>query len=274
MMNTASCTRAANTHGISPQGTAWSAYGTGVPIVLIHGVGMSQQVWAPQVQGLSAGFRVVVYDMLGHGQSAMPEQTRDIGDYATQLVQLLDALDIAQAHIVGHSMGALITLEMAIAHADRVHSATALNGVYCRTDAQRAAVAARARALAERGKPSSVLDTIHRWFGCPVPPQDRAAADLCTELLQQVPLAGYARAYRIFSESDRRHHGRLQHIRVPTLIATGELDPNSTPSMSEAMHAGIERSLLSILPGQRHMMSLVATDAVNALLRNFISQHT
>ena len=259
--------------GKTPSGTAWSTYGAGEPIVFIHGVGMNQSVWAPQVQALQDQFRLVVYDMLGHGQSTLPEQTTDIGDYATQLVELLDALGIPRPHIVGHSMGALIALEMAIAHPGRCKSVAALNGVYCRTDAQRASVQARAAELASRGKPDSVQDTIHRWFDNPIPARDQPAASLCANLLQSVPLAGYARAYDIFANSDQRHQNRLSSIRVPALIATGALDPNSSPAMAEAMHAEIAGSQICILPEQRHMMSLIAVNEVNDLIRQFVSQH-
>lgn len=261
------------TSGRTPSGTAWSAYGTGEPVVLIHGVGMNQSVWAAQVQGLSKTLRVVVYDMLGHGQSEPSAQAQDISAYANQLVDLLDHLGLDRVHVVGHSMGALIALEMAIAHGDRCKSVSALNGVYRRTPEQRASVQARASELSAKGKPSSVRDTIHRWFGNPIPARDESAAELCERLLMEVPVQGYARAYEIFARSDERHVGRLGAIRVPTLIATGELDPNSSPAMSEAMHAEIPGSALRILPQQRHMMSLIAVDEVNAMIGDFVSRH-
>lgn len=272
-MNTRDRSPLPQASGLTPSGTAWSSWGEGDAIVLVHGVGMNQSVWAPQVDGLRDGFRVIVYDMLGHGQSRFDPQARDIGDYARQLVQLLDDLSIDRAHVVGHSMGALIALEMAVAHGERCRSVMALNGVYRRTAEQRASVQARADELLARGKPDSVQGTIGRWFGEPVPTQDQAAAELCTQLLTDVPWQGYARAYEIFARSDERHQGRLEGITVPTLIATGELDPNSSPAMSEAMHACIPGAQLCILPQQRHMMSLIAVDAVNAMVRRFATQH-
>lgn len=272
-MNTRDRTPLPQASGLTPSGTAWSSRGEGESIVFIHGVGMNQSVWAPQVEGLCDSFRVIVYDMLGHGQSRLDPDASDIGDYAHQLVGLLDDLSIDRAHVVGHSMGALIALEMAVAHGARCKSVMALNGVYCRTAEQRASVQARADDLLAKGKPLSVEGTISRWFGDPVPAQDQAAADLCTQLLTDVPWQGYARAYDIFARSDERHQGRLQGIAVPTLIATGELDPNSSPAMSEAMYACISGAELRILSQQRHMMSLIAVDEVNAMVRRFATQH-
>jgi pimeloyl-ACP methyl ester carboxylesterase len=259
--------------GVTPWGTAWRSEGSGEPIVLIHGVGMNQSVWAPQVADLRKDFRLIVYDMIGHGASRYDPSTRDIGDYGNQLVELLNTLGLSKAHIVGHSMGALVAIEMAVAHGSRCKSVMALNGVYCRTAEQRRSVQDRAKDLAQNGKPDSVKETISRWFGEPVPSRDVQAAQLCTRLLTNVPLEGYARAYEIFSNSDERHLGKLGDIKVPTMLVTGELDPNSSPAMSAAMHAEIAGSKILILPDQRHMMSLVAVDTVNDLIRKFAKSH-
>lgn len=269
-----SASPAPDAQGVTSSGTAWSRFGVGEPVVLIHGVGMNQSVWAPQVQGLRSEFQVLVYDMLGHGKSRFAEDANDIGDYANQLVGLMAELQCSSAHIVGHSMGALIALEMVIAHPELCKSVMALNGVYLRTPEQRASVQARANELATRGKPDSVKDTIDRWFGNPVPAQDEPAAELSEHLLKEVPLNGYARAYDIFARSDERHKGRLSKIAVPVSIATGAQDPNSSPAMAQAMATEIPGSELQVLPNQRHMMSLVAVDEVNALIRNFVKQHS
>lgn len=272
-MNTMAAVLTPDTSGVTPCGTAWSRYGAGMPIVLLHGVGMNQSIWAPQIQTLRRGFDVIVFDMMGHGSSRFDPQTRDLGDYASQLVRLLRALNIDRAHVVGHSMGALIALEMAITHAALCRSVVVLNGVYRRTPEQRASVQARASELIRQGKPLNVQDTIHRWFGNPVPTAQRSAADLSSTLLMEVPQQGYARAYEVFSRSDERHAGRLQGIALPVLIATGEFDPNSSPAMARAMHEEIRGSQLEILPGQRHMMSLVAVDEVNAMIRTFATHN-
>jgi len=272
-MNTRAGPPLPQTSGITPCGTAWSSWGEGEPIVFIHGVGMNQCIWTPQVNGLRDSFRVITYDMMGHGLSRLTSDPSDIGDYAAQLLRLLDNLSIDRVHVVGHSMGALIALEMAVAYGARCKSVTALNSVYCRSSEQRRSVQKRAEELLSKGKPNSVKGTTNRWFGDPIPAKDQSAASLCTQLLSDVPWQGYARAYSIFAGSDERHKGDLNRISVPTLIATGELDPNSSPAMSEAMHACIPGAQLEILPQQRHMMSLIAVDEVNAMLRQFVTQH-
>src|SRR2546428_1048713 len=105
--------------GATPQGTAWSRYGSGAPLVLVHGVGMAQAVWAPQVSDLARDFDVLVYDMWGHGQSTLPAGSLELNHYAQQLVDLLDHLRLPSVHVVGHSMGALVALEFALSYPPR-----------------------------------------------------------------------------------------------------------------------------------------------------------
>lgn len=258
--------------GTTPLGTAWSSYGAGNPVVLVHGVGMDQRVWAPQVAALMRTHQVTVYDMLGHGRSVLPAQVADIGDYAQQLRELIAHLGLQRPHIVGHSMGALIALEMGVKHGAECRSITALNGVYCRSVEQRESIIARAEELQRFGKSNNLDGTLERWFGAPVPPELVPAAELSRQLLDAVDWQGYATAYSIFSRSDARHQGLLRNIAVPTLFATGEGDPNSTPAMSAAMHQEVPGSRLEILAGQRHMMCLVAVEQVNTLLSQFMAQ--
>lgn len=258
--------------GTTPQGTCWSAYGAGSPVVLVHGVGMDHRVWAPQVYALMQAHQVIVYDMLGHGQSALPSGGLDLGDYVQQLCDLISHLGLTLPHIVGHSMGALIALEMGAKHSSECRSIAALNGVYCRTEKQRQSIIGRAEELIKNGKSNNLDGTIARWFGEPVPAGLAPAAELSRQLLSEVDAQGYAKAYQVFAQSDARHKGRLHAISVPTLFTTGEHDPNSTPEMSLAMHQEVPGSRLEILAGQRHMMCLVAVGQVNDLLCQFMAQ--
>mgnify|MGYP004722810009 CR=1 FL=1 len=85
----------------TPDGTAYATLGTGEPLVLVHGVGMQQGAWAPQITALSRTHRVVVYDMLGHGASRLPQPDATLADYAQQLAALLEGLDWKRVHAVG-----------------------------------------------------------------------------------------------------------------------------------------------------------------------------
>lgn len=256
--------------GVTPDGTAYADTGAGEAVVLIHGVGMQQGVWAPQVAHLARTHRVVVYDMIGHGASLAAERTPVLSDYADQLQRLLDHLGIAQASIAGHSMGALVALEFALAQPARTRRVAALNAVYRRTPEQRAAVMARAQMLEQAGAPASIGPTLERWFGNPVPPALQAAAQEVGRYLAQVQLRGYAQAYAVFASADAVHAARLGQLRMPALFATGEFDANSSPQMTRAMAAEVPGAVADVLPGARHMMTVTDADAVNARLDHWL----
>lgn len=258
--------------GTAPDGTAWRRHGRGLPVVLVHGVGMNQQVWAPQIATLAAAHEVVTYDLLGHGGSALPPSEARLSHYTAQLLRLLDHLDVPAATVMGHSMGALVALDFALQHADRCRAVVAMNAVFCRTAEQRQAVMQRAAALRDVGSDANVDDTLRRWFGDPVPDSLQAAADLSRRMLKDVHPVGYARTYAVFASADAEHAERLARLRPPALFTTGEGDPNSTPAMSQAMAARAPQAELVVLPGTRHMMSLTDPEQVNPLLVGFLER--
>lgn len=257
-------------------GTCYSVYtpSAGKPaetVVLIHGVGMNQSVWAPQIAALTNRYRVVVYDMLGHGGSALPSAQPSLGEYAAQLAKLLDALDLTTAHVIGHSMGALVALEFALTYPARTLSVVALNAVYDRTPEQRAAVLNRAATLDATSAVAGVDATLARWFGDPIPAHLTEAARAVRSLLVSVDPVGYARTYQLFASSDDAHVGRLAQLAVPALFLTGECDPNSSPHMSHAMAAVAPFGRAEVIAKERHMMNVTEPALVNERLLAFLN---
>jgi pimeloyl-ACP methyl ester carboxylesterase len=231
---------------------------------------MNAEFWKPQIEAFAASRHVIAYDMLGHGGSPLPPDPAKLEHYLDQLLALMDALGLEQADLVGHSMGAIVVLGFALQHPERVTRVAALNGVYQRNEVQRAAVQDRVARL-ERGEGGAGNHaTIARWFGDPVPPLLQGTTAWVDQALTSVSSTGYARTYRLFAEADRAFSGRLSGLAMPALFATGALDPNSTPAMSQAMAAQAPQGEAVVLPGERHMMSLVSPAAVNAMLTDFL----
>lgn len=86
--------------------------GTGVPLMLVHGVGSTSDGWEPAAELLAAtGARVIAVDLPGHGRSAKGQGDYSLGAMASTLRDLLDVLEIPRAVIVGHSLGGGIALQ-------------------------------------------------------------------------------------------------------------------------------------------------------------------
>ncbi|SFI79495.1 NADH-FMN oxidoreductase RutF, flavin reductase (DIM6/NTAB) family [Bosea sp. OK403] len=256
----------------APARAAFTRRGRGAPVLLVHGVGMQASVWADQIEQLSKRYDVVAVDMLGHGGSSLPPADARLSDYADALLALIDGLGLRNVHLVGHSMGALVSLEFALSHPSRLASVTAMNATFCRTSEQREAIAQRLAALEDAAAPPAWGATITRWFGDPVPASWSLAAATVHALLDAVDPVGYARTYRLFATSDAAHRDRLPGLSVPALFITGEGDPNSTPEMSLAMARLAPGSRAEIVPDERHMMSLTAPGEINRRLLAFFAQ--
>lgn len=257
----------------APATTGFTRRGVGPVVILLHGVGMQRSIWEDQIASLSKSYDTIAIDLLGHGGSSLPPPDARLSDYADQVLGLLDGLGLFKAHVIGHSMGALVALEFALSNPARVASVTAMNAVFCRSADQRKAVEQRLSMLATVSSGRlSWTETIARWFGEPPPAEWSRAAAKTRALLEEVDSAGYERSYRLFATADEAHRDRLRELAAPALFLTGADDPNSTIAMSTAM-AGLARNgRCEIVPGERHMMSLTAPDDINRRLLAFLDR--
>jgi flavin reductase (DIM6/NTAB) family NADH-FMN oxidoreductase RutF/pimeloyl-ACP methyl ester carboxylesterase len=250
--------------------TSFLRRGRGEVVVLIHGVGMAASIWEPQLVELSKKYSVVAYDLLGHGGSSLPSELPELAEYASQLLSLLDALNLDSVHVVGHSMGALVALEFALEYPGRVISVTALNAVYCRTPEHRSAIEQRVADFEVGSGLGGWEGTLARWFDDQFKAKFPERVNQVRMLLSTVDFVGYTRAYKLFARSDRVHLGRLANLKVPSLFMTGEYDQNSNPAMSQAMAGEVCDGKVEIIKGERHMMSVTAPDEVNRRLLGFL----
>ena len=105
---------------------AYEIDGTGEPVLLIHGLGSSRADWQPQLAALSR-YRVVRYDVRGHGASSRPASGYDLPTLADDAAALIRALDLGAAHVVGLSLGGMIGLQLAVSGPELVRSLTIVN---------------------------------------------------------------------------------------------------------------------------------------------------
>ena len=237
-----------------------------MPIVFIHGVGMSCRFWTPQVAAFGWQRDCIAYDMLGHGGSPLPPDPASLVDYTAQLHAQMEALAIDRAIVVGHSMGALVALDYALDHPERVVALVAMNAVFRRSPEQKEAVLGRMARLRCDEVEATREETLLRWFGGPPSPEQADSHARLDEALRAVDPLGYRRSYAVFATSDAVHAERLSSLTVPACFLTGALDPNSTPAMSERMAALAPDGRAVVLSGGRHMMSFISPGPVNAVL--------
>ncbi len=240
--------------------------GTGRPILLLHGVGLRAEAWGAQLDALTSHYQLTAPDMPGHGLSPLDAGLETLSDYADRMGHVLQSLN-SPAVIVGHSMGAMIAVELATRFPQLVEGLVALNAVFERSSEASSAVCSRASAL-DGETPTDPSPTLERWFGTDQPPQ-RAA---CHTWLSEVSPMGYKLAYTAFAQSQKPSRSDLSGIRCPAVFMTGQLEPNSTPAMAETMAEICPGGRAQIVAGAAHMMPMTHPGDVNTALFQFLKE--
>ncbi|MDH5508319.1 MAG: alpha/beta hydrolase, partial [Anaerolineae bacterium] len=107
--------------------THYQITGQGDPLIFIHGLGSSGRDWEQQVEHFSKSYRVVTYDVRGHGLTAKPKGPYSVPMFAADAAALIQALELAPAHIVGLSMGGWIAFQLAVSYPNLLKSMTIIN---------------------------------------------------------------------------------------------------------------------------------------------------
>ncbi len=101
--------------------------GKGSPILFIHGLGSSTRDWEYQIEYFSKNYKVIVFDLRGHGRSDKSAGPYSINLFAKDTAELINMLDIAPVHLVGISLGGMIALQLAINNPKLIKSLVVVN---------------------------------------------------------------------------------------------------------------------------------------------------
>jgi len=222
-------------------------------VVLIHGLGLNRNIWEPYIPALSKQYRVLSYDLFGHGESASPPEKPDLSTYGEQLTGLFDEFNIDRAALVGFSLGGMINRRMAIDSGDRVSALVILNSPHERTPEAQKLSEAQAFASAQGG-PAATLDAaIERWFT----EKFRLANTAVIQQVRNWVLANdptdYALCRQVLATGVIELINPKPPITHPTLVMTCENDSGSTPNMSHGIAAEIGGAETIIVPKLKHM---------------------
>ena len=124
-----------------------------VPIVFIHGVGLTKEIWRSQVDFFK-DHNLLTYDLIGHGNTPLEKTQLNFEDFTKQLLDLIDELTINKIHLVGFSLGSLIARSFAAEHSDRLSSLVLHGSIYKRSMEQKRVVENRFE-LIKKSRPSS-----------------------------------------------------------------------------------------------------------------------
>lgn len=233
--------------------------GQGPAILLTHGYSATSQMWAMQVEAFKSEFRVITWDLRGHGKSDSPEAVADYSESAAvgDMEEILRACQVDSAVIGGLSLGGYLSLAFHLAHPERV----------------------RALMLFDTGPGYKNPKARERWNRG----AERMGQDLETRGLSALGAGaevristhrsaeGLARAARgTLVQFDARVIESLDSIRVPTLVLVGERD-GPFLAATDYMAAKIPNASKAVIPDAGHATNVEQPEAFNQAVRSFLA---
>jgi len=255
--------------------TRYLEAGEGPPLLLLHGTGGHLEAYARNIRGLSQRFRVIAYDMVGHGFSDKPDRPYTVDFYVEHLLSLMDTLGLSKAHLSGESLGGWVAAWMAAHHPERVDRLV-LNtpgNITAKPD-----VMARIRELSLRAVREASPATIRERLEFLM--HDKAQV---TEELVQVRLAiytqpGFLKAMEnilVLQDPEVRQRYTwgpewCARIRAKTLILWTDHDPTGTLEEGRLLQTWIPGSQLRVIHGAGHWPQWEKPEEFNRLHEEFL----
>jgi 3-oxoadipate enol-lactonase len=243
--------------------------GEGPPIVFVHGLGATANVWHAQRTALSKYYRVILYDRSGSGRSQRARDGYSIDAWTEELAGLLDYLAVPSAVVVGHSLGSMVAQRFAGKYANRTRALVLAGGEDELGPEEKKALTERARAIEAHGL-GAVVDP---WLSAVLSAATREANAALAGLVREMFLSNDARTYALhcLALRDGAVRGDQRNIVCPTLLTVGDQDPVTPLRWQRQIAAGIAHSQIRTIPNTAHMTMLEAPAVFNTVLLDFLA---
>jgi pimeloyl-ACP methyl ester carboxylesterase len=252
--------------------------GEGDPVLFLHGFPTSSHLWQDVVPHVPAGHRVVVADLLGFGRSDLPK-SRDVSirGHAERVLQLLDALRIERAAVVGHDVGGGIAQFLAVRHPTRVARLALIDSVAFDDWPTRDVRLAKASLPLTRYLPATwILSVVQRDLQRGYTEYERGHMSVDMYLRPFATPEGRDAFVEHLLALDARETAalapRLGDIVAPTAIIWGAHDPFLPTELGRRLKAAIPRSTLDVLPDVRHFAPEEAPETVGRVLSAWLAR--
>jgi len=247
---------------VDVHGTAQNAE----PVLLVHGLGGTSNVWGPQAGVLSRLQFVLCPDNRGCGRSPRAAEV-SIAGLVEDLVELIDERGLGAVHLVGHSLGSVVAQHLAVLHPQRVRSLVLVGPIHSPVDATRNAL--RERAVKARSE--GLLGIANLTVQVGLSAESKAHRPEVAAFVRELVMGQQADAYALHCEAIADIEGAsLQRLRCPTLVVTGDEDATSPPVVARALAAQIPGARFELLSRCGHWASLEQPQALSRLILDFM----
>lgn len=247
----------------------FSALGAGPTVLMLHDADGGHRTFAPQVEVLAgSGYRAVAWDMPGYGRSA-PMDPYAFKGLAERCLALVEALQCGPVALVGHGMGAMLALEVAVRQPAQVgRLVLCAGGPALDAQARQDWVQPRLEALASGQTMAQVAQQlVPRFIGSGALPEGVRLAD---HAMAQVYPGTYRRALEALAGFDRGA-AAFMHLHMPTLLVSGALDRCTPPGAMQALAQVLTDARHVCLPHVGHWPQLEDPDGFDGALLDFLA---
>jgi len=237
----------------------------GAPLVMLHSLGTTSDIWDAQAAALARSFRVIRPDMRGHGLTGCTPGPYSMKLLADDLAGVLDALQVNQAHIAGISIGGMIAQAFAAAYPGRAASLMLVDTAMAIPPAE--SWTARAATVRAEGMGAIEDAVIARW----VTPGFAGAPETAglRAMLTRTPVEGYAAAAEAIAAADLT--SGTSALSVPALVVVGDQDASTPVASAEALQGAIAGASLIVIEGAAHIPTVEKPEEVSAALLGFLN---
>jgi 3-oxoadipate enol-lactonase len=238
----------------------------GIPLVFINALGTDLRIWDGVVPHLTDRHPVLRFDKRGHGLSDCPPAPYLLHDFSTDLLGLLDQLDISQAFIVGISVGGMIALDFAASWPGRVQAL-----VLCDTAPVIGTADLwndRINKLRAEGMQSMAEAILARWFAPTFKEKSPADYQGYYNMLTRMPVEGYTGTCEALRDADLTQATRT--IKAHTLILCGTEDVSTPPGLVRGLAELIPDAKFQEIHGAGHSTCIEQPDAVAEQIEQFL----
>ena len=237
------------------------------PVVLAHGLLMDHEMFDPQLEALSARYRIITWDARCHGETETTDGPFTYSDLAEDLRGLLDRLEIEQAVIGGMSQGGFVALRFALKYPDRTAALILLS---TQAGAEDPAKAAIYRSMLDVWESDGLNDQLAEMLAAIVLGNDWAGREAWIAKWRQWPRSLLRPAFNALVDRDDIHD-RLGEIKVPALVIHGTADAAIKLELAQRMCSELANCQpLIMIEGGGHACNLTHPKVVNMAVHRFM----
>lgn len=247
----------------------YEVQGEGPPLILVHGLGGTSNVWYSQRAVLSRTCRVVTLDLSGSGRSDRSRRTYSLDTWADAIAALMEHLKIDQAVVAGHSMGTVIVQKLAARYPQKIRALVLAGALTELTPAGKEAFTRRAETVEKEGM-IGVADMVLQGALSPGTRESNLAlTGMVREmLLSNDPLCYAGQCRALLAGSAKADQPQ---IKCPTLLVVGDQDPVTPLAAHRQIAGSIAGSRIRIVPNTAHLTMLEMPEMFNTIVLEFLA---